>query len=59
MILTGEDRKTRRKTWPNATLSITNPVWTDPGAKPDLRRKRPATYRLSYDTAFQRILLPP
>jgi hypothetical protein len=36
MILTGEDRRTRRITRPSATLSTTNPNWTDPGAKPGL-----------------------
>jgi hypothetical protein len=30
MKLTGENRKTRGKTCPNATLSTTNPTWTDP-----------------------------
>jgi hypothetical protein len=31
MILTGENQRTRRKTCPSATLSTTNPTWTDPG----------------------------
>jgi hypothetical protein len=31
MILTGENRRTRRKTCPIATLSTTNPTWIDPG----------------------------
>jgi hypothetical protein len=29
--LTGENRRTRRKTCPSATLSTTNPTWIDPG----------------------------
>jgi hypothetical protein len=32
MKLTGENRSTRGKTCPRATLSITNPTWTDPGS---------------------------
>jgi hypothetical protein len=32
-----ENRRTRRKTCPSATLSTTNPIWTDPGANPILR----------------------
>jgi hypothetical protein len=32
MILTGENRRTRRETCPSATLSTTNTTWTDPGA---------------------------
>jgi hypothetical protein len=31
MKLTGKNRSTRRKTCPSATLSTTNPTWTDPG----------------------------
>jgi hypothetical protein len=37
MKLTGENRSTRRKTCPSATLSTTNPTWADPGSKPGLR----------------------
>jgi hypothetical protein len=51
MNLTGENRSTRRKTCPNATLSTTNPTWIDPGSNPDLRGERPATNRLSHGTA--------
>jgi hypothetical protein len=43
MILTGENRRTRRKTCPSVTLSITNPTRTDPGPKPGLRGEGPAT----------------
>jgi hypothetical protein len=30
MKLTGENRSTRKKTCPSASLSTTNPTWTDP-----------------------------
>jgi hypothetical protein len=36
MILTGENRRTRRKTCPSATLSTTNPIWICPGTNPGL-----------------------
>ena len=48
MKLTGENRSTRGKTCPSATLSTTNPTWTDPGSSPVLRGRRPATNRLSH-----------
>jgi hypothetical protein len=32
MKLTGENRSTRGRTCPSATLSTTNPTWTDPGS---------------------------
>jgi hypothetical protein len=51
MILTGENRRTRRKTSPSATLSTTNPTGIDPGANPGLRGERPATNHLSHGTA--------
>jgi hypothetical protein len=35
MKLTGENRSTRGKTCPSATVSTTNPTWTDPGSKQD------------------------
>jgi hypothetical protein len=56
MILTGENRRTRRKTCPSATLSTTNPTWIDPGANPGLRSERPATNHLNHDTANLHIL---
>jgi hypothetical protein len=34
MELTGENRRTRGKTCPSATLSTTNPTWTDLGSNP-------------------------
>jgi hypothetical protein len=39
MILTGENRRTRRKTCPSATLSTTKPKWVDLGGNPGLRGK--------------------
>ena len=51
MKLTGENRSTRGKTCPSATLSTTNPTWTRPGLNPGLRGERPATNRLSHGTA--------
>jgi hypothetical protein len=51
IILTGENRRTRRKTCPTDTLSTTNPTWTDPGANCGLRGGRPATNHLSHGTA--------
>jgi hypothetical protein len=51
MILTGENRITRRKTCPSATLSTVNPTWIDPGANPGIRGDRPATTHLSHGTA--------
>jgi hypothetical protein len=49
--LTGENRRTRRKTCPSATLSTTNPTWIDPGANPALRGERPAINDLSHGMA--------
>jgi hypothetical protein len=40
------------KTCPRATSSITNVIWTDPGANPGLCGDGPATKRLSHDTAL-------
>jgi hypothetical protein len=49
--LTGENRRTLRKTCPSATLSTTNPTWIFPGANPGLRGEIPATTDLSHSTA--------
>jgi hypothetical protein len=57
MILTGKNRRTRRKTCPSATLSATNPTWIDPGANPGLRGERPATNDLSHGTVHSSYLL--
>jgi hypothetical protein len=42
-ILTGESRRTRRKTCPSSALSTTNPTWIDTGVNPVLRCERSAT----------------
>jgi hypothetical protein len=52
MKMTGENRSTRRKTCPSATLSTTNLAWTDQGSNPGILGERPATNRLSHDTAL-------
>ena len=57
MKLTGENRSSRGKTCPSATLSTTNPTWTDPGSNPGLRGERPATNRLSHGTAMSHLLM--
>jgi hypothetical protein len=44
------------KSCPSATLSTTNPTWTDPGSNPGLRGERPATNRLSHGTASEDLL---
>jgi hypothetical protein len=51
MKLTGENRRTRGKTCPSASLSTTNPTRIDPGSNPDLRGGRPAANRLSHGAA--------
>jgi hypothetical protein len=52
MKLTGENRSTRGKTCPSATLSTTTPTRTNPGSNPGLRGGRPAPNRLSHGTAI-------
>jgi hypothetical protein len=37
---------------PNATLSTTNPTWSDSGSNPGRRGGKPATNRLSYGAAL-------
>jgi hypothetical protein len=56
MKLTGENGSTRGKTCPSATLSTTQPTWTDPESNPGLRGERPATNRLSHGTAISQYL---
>ena len=51
MKLTGKNRSIQRKTYPSATLSTTNPTWTDQGSKPGLHGERPTSNRLSHGTA--------
>jgi hypothetical protein len=53
MKLTGKNRSTPGKTCPSATLSTTNPTWTDPGSNLGLRGGRPATDGLSHGTALR------
>jgi hypothetical protein len=48
MILTEENWRTWRKTGPSATLSTTNPTWTDVG----FCGERPVTNHLSHGTTF-------
>jgi hypothetical protein len=54
MKLKGENRSTLGKTCHSATLSTTNPTWTEQGSKPDLRGERPATNRLRHGKAYFR-----
>jgi hypothetical protein len=42
--------KYSEKTCPSATLSTTNPTWTDPGSNPARSGRKPATNSLSYGT---------
>jgi hypothetical protein len=51
MKLKGKPRSTWGKTCPGATLSSTNPVWTDSESNPGLYGGRPAANRLSHGTA--------
>jgi hypothetical protein len=45
------NRSTRRgNTYPSATLSTTNPKWTDEGSKSGLRSARPAINSLIHST---------
>jgi hypothetical protein len=50
MKLAGENRSTRGKTSPSATLSTTNPTRTDLESNPG--GKSPATNRLSHSTVL-------
>ena len=53
----GKPKYLEKKTCPIATLSTTNPTWTDPGSNPGLRNERPATNRQSHGTAHLVVLL--
>jgi hypothetical protein len=55
MKLTGENRSTRGKTCPSATLSTANPTCTDPGSNTGLRGERPATNRLKHGTSVRSV----
>jgi hypothetical protein len=50
IILTGENRRPRRKTCPRDTLFTKNPTLIDPIANLGLSVERPATNRLSHGT---------
>jgi hypothetical protein len=56
MKLTGKNRSTRGKPYPSATLSTTNPTWTDPGSNPSLRGERSVNNRLSHGTATMQLM---
>ena len=58
MKLIGENQSTRGETCPSATLSTTNPTWTDPGIEPGFRGERPATNRLSHAPGSIRTYYP-
>jgi hypothetical protein len=51
MILTEENRRTRKKPCPIAILSTAKPTWTEPDANPGLRDEKPGTNRLSHGSA--------
>jgi hypothetical protein len=51
MILTGENRRIRRKTFSSATFSTTNLTWIDEGANPGISGDRPANNCLGHGTA--------
>jgi hypothetical protein len=53
LILTEENRRTRRGTCPSATLSTTNPVRIDLGAYPGLHSHRAAANHLSLGIAWE------
>jgi hypothetical protein len=50
MILTGENRRTRKKGCRGSTLCTTKPTLTDLGANPGLSGKKPTKSRPSYGT---------
>jgi hypothetical protein len=50
--LTGENLSTQGETCPGATLSTTNPTWTEPGSNLSLCGDRPVTNCLSHGTAI-------
>jgi len=52
-VLTGENRRTRRKPSRSSTFSTTNPTWIDTDANPGFRGARPVTNDLSHGTAGQ------
>ena len=53
MIRTGEDRSTRKKIDPNATVFTSNSIFTGLGWNPGLRGESLATNRVSRGTAIE------
>jgi hypothetical protein len=51
MILTGENQRTRRKTFSGSTFSTTNPTFNALETNLDLLGTKPAIIRMCYDTA--------
>jgi hypothetical protein len=56
MILMGRTEELKRKAHHSATLSTTNPTWTDPGTNLGLHDERLATNSLSHDKAIYKHL---
>jgi hypothetical protein len=52
MIFTGKTLRTLIKTGPSATLTTTNPTWTDADVNLGLHIERPATNCLSHGVAL-------
>jgi hypothetical protein len=50
-----EKPKNSKRTCPSVTVSATYTTWSQPGANPGLRGKRPATNRLSHRTVFRNV----
>jgi hypothetical protein len=57
MMSTGETDELGKKPYSIANFSTTNPIQTEPGAKPVVRCEMPATYLVIHGTAFQRFVL--
>jgi hypothetical protein len=57
MILTEENRRTRKRTCPSVALSTINPTWTDQGANMGVSVERQATSRLRHGTVLDQMLL--
>jgi hypothetical protein len=51
MMLTGEKQRTQKEICISATLSSTNPTWTDLGVNPGLNGEKLLTNHLSYGMA--------
>jgi hypothetical protein len=55
--LSGETEVVGEKTCPSATLSTINLTWRDPALNSDRRGGKPATNRLSYGLAYNKVLI--